>query len=419
MDNVTHTLIGVLVGEAAAHLTKPSPNGLSQTQRRSLFVTTMAIGSNLPDLDFLYSTLTGSKLDYLLHHRGHTHTFVVAVLIAGIVWLGYELWARRRALTMARSDRIALIGLALLAPVLHIFMDMANNYGVHPWWPFDNRWTYGDSVFIVEPLLWAAAAPTLFLLRTRLARALVGLVLIAGIALTFLTGMVPIPIAVAYTALVAALVYAGMKLEPRTAVIIGLSVWIGTTAGFIYMSHRAGARVDTLAARLFPNAHSFDHVLTPMPVNPICWELILVQEEAGALVLRRAMLSMAPNWIPAAHCPGRSLDIPITAPLQAVAAPDSRELQWHGEVRSDIDTLLGTWRENCRVEALMRFVRAPWLARIEGDGLVIGDLRYDRENGLGFSEIEVDSDAEPCPTLVPPWVPPRADLLERRNEPKG
>ena len=58
------------------------------------------------------------------------------------------------------------------------------------------------------------------------------------------------------------------------------------------------------------------------------------------------------------------------------------------------------------------------LKDLEGDGLVIGDLRYDRENGLGFSEIEVDSDAEPCPTLVPPWVPPRADLLERRNEPK-
>ena len=418
MDNVTHTLIGVLVGEAAARLTKPSPDGLSQTQRRSLFVTTMAIGSNLPDLDFLYSTLTGSKLDYLLHHRGHTHTFVVAVLIAGIVWLGYELWARRRALPMARSDRIALIALALLAPVLHIFMDMTNNYGVHPWWPFDNRWTFGDSVFIVEPLLWAAAAPILFLLRTKLARGLVALVLSAGVALTFLTGMVPVPIAMTYTVLVAALVFAGRALPPKAAAMLGLGVWLTTTVAFLYMSHRVGDRVNALAARLFPGAHLFDHVLTPMPVNPLCWEVILVQEESNALVLRRAMLSMAPSWLPAAHCPGRSLDIPITAPLQAVAAPDRRELQWHGEVRSDIDTLLGTWRENCRVDALMRFVRAPWLERIGEDRLVIGDLRYDRESGLGFSEIEVESDAEPCPTLVPPWVPPRADLLERRNEPQ-
>ncbi len=415
MDNITHTLIGVLVGEAAANITKPSADGLSQAQRRSMFVATMAIGSNLPDLDFLYSTITGSKLDYLLHHRGHTHTFVISILIAGMLWLGYELWARRRNRRLSRSDRVSLIAIALLAPVLHIFMDMANNYGVHPWWPFDNRWTFGDSVFIVEPLLWAAAAPTLFLLRTRLARVIVGLVLIAGVALTFLTGMVPVPFAAAYTALVAALVYAGAKLQPRTALILGLSVWLGTTVGFVYMSHRAGARVGTLAAHLFPNARSLDHVLTPMPVNPLCWEVILVQEESRSLVLRRAMLSMAPNWIPAANCPGRSLDIPITAPLQNVAVEDTRDLKWHGEVRSEIDTLLGMWRENCRVEALMRFVRAPWLARIEDD-LVIGDLRYDREEGLGFAELAVESDAEPCPRLVPPWVPPRDDLRERRNE---
>src|SRR5690606_14989543 len=147
MDNVTHTLIGVLVGETAATIAKPSSEGLSREQRRSLFVTMMAVGSNLPDLDFLYSTVTGSKLDYLLHHRGHTHTFVVSILIAAVLWLACELWARRRDQRIARSDRIALIAIALLAPVLHFFMDMANNYGVHPWWPFDNRWIYGDSVF--------------------------------------------------------------------------------------------------------------------------------------------------------------------------------------------------------------------------------------------------------------------------------
>jgi inner membrane protein len=413
MDNVTHTLIGVLVGEAAARFTKPSSDGLSQTQRRSLFVTTMAIGSNVPDLDFLYSTITGSKLDYLLHHRGHTHTFVVAALIAGVLWAGYTLWSRRRELRFSHSDRLALMGIALLAPVLHILMDMTNNYGVHPWWPFDNRWTFGDAVFIVEPLLWAAVAPTVFLLRTKVSRGLVALVLIAGVALTFLTGMVPIPIAIAYTVLVAALAFVGRTLQPKAAAMLGLGVWLSTTAGFVYTSHRAGDRVDALAARLFPDAHLLDSVLTPMPVNPLCWEVILVQEESNALVLRRAMLSMAPHWIPAARCPGRSLDSPITAPLQEVAAQEMPELEWYGAIRSDIDTLVSAWRESCQVDALMRFVRAPWLARVEGD-LVIGDLRYDRERGRGFSEIEIGTDGEPCPRFVPPWVPPRQDLLERR-----
>lgn len=414
MDNVTHTLIGVLIGETAANVTKPSPHGLSQQQRRSLFVTTMAIGSNLPDLDFIYSTITGSKLDYLLHHRGHTHTFVVGILIAAVLWLGCELWAWRRHLKPSRADRIGLVSIALLAPVLHILMDMTNNYGVHPWWPFDNRWTYGDSIFIVEPLLWAAAAPTIFLLRTRIARVIVSLVLVAGIALTFLTGLVPPLLATMYAALVAGLAYAGRRLAARTALTLGVGVWVLATAGFLYAGHRASQRVEALAAKQFPAVPLLDHVLTPMPMNPICWELILVQREKQSLVLRRAMFSLQPAWIPAATCPRRGIDAAITAPLQRSAMKNTPELHWHGEVRTDLGKLITLWRENCRVNALMRFVRAPWLARIEED-LVIGDLRYDREKALGFSEMKVKSGAELCPTLVPPWVPPRDDLLDHEK----
>ena len=42
--------------------------------------------------------------------------------------------------------------LAWLAVLSHILLDYTNNYGVHPYWPFDNRWIYGDSVFIVTDL---------------------------------------------------------------------------------------------------------------------------------------------------------------------------------------------------------------------------------------------------------------------------
>jgi inner membrane protein len=33
-------------------------------------------------------------------------------------------------------------------------MDSLNVYGVHPLWPFDPNWYYGDLVFIVEPVFW-------------------------------------------------------------------------------------------------------------------------------------------------------------------------------------------------------------------------------------------------------------------------
>lgn len=409
MDNVTHTLIGVLVGEAVASFTKPSQNGLSQRSRRAVLVTTMAVGSNLADLDFLYSTVTGSKLDYLLHHRGHTHTFVIAFLIAAAMWLAFELWARRRRVAVSRSDRAMVALVALLAPVLHILMDLTNNYGVHPWWPLDNRWFYGDSVFIVEPLLWAAIAPTLFLLQTRTARAICALVLSIGVGLVFGTGLVPLAFAIAYAVLVVALLYAGWKLPARGAVGLGVAQWLLVTAMFMATSFVAERRIDALARDYFPTAETLDRVITPMPVNPVCWEVIFIQREDDDLVLRRAMWSAMPQWLSASQCPGRSLDMPITAPLQAVAALDGAAIKWHGEVRSNLASLLELWHRSCRVDAFMRFARAPWLLQRDG-AWVIGDLRYDREPGLGFAEIEVDDETEPCRRWVPPWLSPRRAL---------
>ena len=126
-------------------------------------------------------------------------------------------------------------------------------------------------------------------------------------------------------------------------------------------------------------------------------------------------MSMLPAWITAARCPGRGLDLAITAPLQPVGAPNDDVLQWYGEVRSPLGLLRELWRENCRVDAFMRFARAPWLSRIV-DKWVVGDLRYDREAELGFAELEIESEAERCPNVLPPWVSPREEL---RQAPKA
>ncbi len=409
MDNVTHTLIGVLAGEACALRRPAASSGLSAHQRRNLFVTMMGVGSNLPDLDFLYSTITGSKLDYLLHHRGHTHTLAGIAAIALLLGFAAEWWSRRRASSVTRSDRIGAWFVALLAPSLHIAMDAANNYGVHPWWPFNGQWFFGDSIFIIEPLFWAACAPLMFVLRTRTARISVALVLIAGVALAIFTGMVPVASTFAYVVLAGALGLAGWKLKPPTAITAGIALWLSVTLVFSMTSNHMRQRAERLSQNGFPTATTLDHVLTPMPVNPVCWELILVQREQDSVVLRRAMMSVVPSLLSAAQCPGRSLDIPITAPLSAVPLADMNEVKWHGQITSPIDPLLRLWEGRCQVEALMRFVRAPWLARVD-DAWVIGDLRYDREPGLGFAEIKVDPPAEACVNHMPSWSPPRDDL---------
>ena len=200
MDNLTHTLIGVLVGETVHTVAPSNASGLTESQRRNLFLPVMVVGSNLPDLDFLYSTFSGNKLDYLLEHRGHSHTVVGAVLTALLLLAACELWMRIAKRTPTRGDRRWLAVAALLGPLLHIAMDGTNSYGVHPFWPVHNGWLYGDAVFIVEPALWIAAAPLTFRLRTVVARVLVALVLFAGIALSVTTGLVPRPFTVALAA---------------------------------------------------------------------------------------------------------------------------------------------------------------------------------------------------------------------------
>ena len=209
MDNLTHTLIGVLVGETAARTTSASQDGLQPQQRRNLMVTLAGIASNLPDLDFLASAISRNKLEYLLEHRGYTHTLLGTVLMAVLLWSACEGWCRWRKWTLSRSDRLQLSAVTLLALLLHVAMDFTNNYGVHPFWPFYNGWLYGDSVFIWEPLLWTAAAPLVFILRTMIARILVAALLATAIAVCLTSGLVLPAFAIFMTVLTAAMLLVG------------------------------------------------------------------------------------------------------------------------------------------------------------------------------------------------------------------
>src|SRR6185295_3005347 len=91
-------------------------------------------------------------LGYLLHHRGHTHTLVgLLVQMAALAAVYRFLPPVRRLLPDERVRLWVLISVALLS---HLLLDAGNSYGVHPFFPFDSRWYYGDAVFILEPWLW-------------------------------------------------------------------------------------------------------------------------------------------------------------------------------------------------------------------------------------------------------------------------
>ena len=173
MDNVTHSLAGLLLAESAVQLRGRGEGDLPSPRFRAVAAVSSMIAANLPDADLLYTGVGGDHLSYMLQHRGYTHTVVMALAGALLVWAVSILALRGQGPAVDQSrDRRWLLGLLLASTLSHVLLDWTNSYGVHAFWPFDNRWQYGDAVFIVEPWLWIVAVPALVLATTsRIGRA--------------------------------------------------------------------------------------------------------------------------------------------------------------------------------------------------------------------------------------------------------
>lgn len=115
------------------------------------------LASEAPDLDIV--TAFGGSVAYLQHHRGITHSLVGAPFVAAgtlaIVYLIYRLllW-RGRKLKLA-PNWLLLYFYALLAALIHIFLDFTNSYGVRPFAPFNHRWYSWDILFVIDPIILA------------------------------------------------------------------------------------------------------------------------------------------------------------------------------------------------------------------------------------------------------------------------
>src|SRR5690349_16282166 len=160
MDNVTHSLAGLLLAESAVRLRGRA--SLRTTHLGAVAATASVVAANLPDADLFYTGGGGDRLAYMLHHRGYTHTVIGVVIGAALMWGAAMLVLRWRSRQWSpRSDTRWLFALLLVSTVSHLVLDWTNSYGVHPFWPLDDRWYYGDAVFIVEPWLWVASVPAL------------------------------------------------------------------------------------------------------------------------------------------------------------------------------------------------------------------------------------------------------------------
>lgn len=409
MDNVTHSLAGWLVAEAALAMRARSPSPRTPSRGfRTTLVATSIVANNLPDLDFLYRGITPGKLGYLLHHRGHTHT-VPGALALGVLAIAVAFGASRwRRAAFLPADRRTLVALALLGPLLHITMDFQNSYGVHPFWPLYDGWFYGDSIFIVEPLLFAVALPVLiFLAESRLVRGLLGVLLAAIVVAGATRRFVPLGSAIAISVLAAGATFVASRCRPGARAFVGIAGWLAITLTFIVAGKVASRLVRASSASFFPTTTVVDEVRTPMPANPLCWSIWVLGTAGGDYVARKAVVSVWPGVLSSERCAALERNAPIASPPTKITADHA--VAWYSTFARPVSELRDLPRANCTAAAFLRFARAPFWTPPGSGWRTVGDLRFRGNRGFGFAEVAAG--AGPCPKNVPPWTPPRADLL--------
>ena len=403
---------------SAAAVARPAQAALPDASFRRLLVVCLAVGSNLPDADLLYTSLAGGPLAYVLQHRGYTHTVVGALLGAALLWLACRLWLRHRRLRATGRELAWLAAAAVAGVLLHLAMDYSNSYGIHPFWPFYNGWVYGDSVYIVEPLLWLACVPLVFVLHSRIARALVAAALaLAGIAVCA-SGLVALPAAGVFVLLGAAMLAVGRWCTPGVALGCGVALWLGVTAGFGAAGRLASHQLAALAQAEFPGERILDEVLTPLPADPVCWDAWLVQTGAGGEVMRQARIALLPRLIDADACRGVNLGVVGEGAGAMVPAAGSRAIRWRQQFFVPTGQIAALARSQCRARAFMQFARVP-VASAEGPQWWLGDLRFGGGPGRGFAQLRLTRPPQACNFAAVPWLPPRPELLDVGRRSRG
>ena len=422
MDNLTHSIVGFGTGELVHRSLRPEAAPQRQRTRHRLLLVAGALASNFPDLDLFQTHLLPAPLGYLLNHRGITHTVLMALpqalALCLLLWL---CWPAARGLLRASVPARVGLGVVVLAGLaLHLLMDFTNSYGVHPFYPFDARWFYGDVVFIVEPLYWVAiGVPLALIVRWRWLR------------ITALAGLVAVLLVVAakgyllWTSLLVLLAL-GMAVglaqryadhpapagsaarQGRAGLLLALGVCLAFLAAQSVASSAGRRQITAALQKIDPAAQVLDVAMTAFPSQPLCWNFVSVErnEAAGSYRLRRGTASVASAWLAPLACPSGLVERGADAALSAGVLQSAQQ-------DSSLQALRQLEIGNCEVDAWLRFGRAPALVQ-QDDGAQLSDYRFAVTPRGNFTTLRVPRGDKPaCAPDMPDWAYPRADLLAR------
>lgn len=154
MDNLTHSLVGAVLGQ------------MGLKKKTGLAIPTLILAANLPDID---AGCAIYGIESLSMRRGVTHGPIALILLPIVLWalmLAFDRWQGRRGKRPPGRLPIHkgwLLALAYIGCISHPALDWLNNYGIRLLEPFSPQWFYGDSIFIIDLWIWIALAASVWL----------------------------------------------------------------------------------------------------------------------------------------------------------------------------------------------------------------------------------------------------------------
>ena len=136
MDNLTHTLTGLLLSRA----------GLNRFHPMALPI--LLISANVPDFDAV--SLLGGASNYLHYHRWITHSLLALPVMAILPPLLVRMAARKRPFPWLSAWAISMVGVAS-----HLLLDWTNSYGIRLFLPFNDEWPGLSITGVVDIWIWA------------------------------------------------------------------------------------------------------------------------------------------------------------------------------------------------------------------------------------------------------------------------